>query len=278
MVRKIVAASVLALGLACSAAFGWGNTGHKAIVEIAAARLTPAAQKEVAALLGSPDALTGLTQYASWADEIRRGRGDTKNWHFVDIPVGEAGYDPARDCDKDDCIVAQIHREIAMLKDKSLAEPVRAEALRFLIHFVGDIHQPLHSADNQDRGGNEVKVMAGERKTNLHSVWDTATVNAIDTDPDKIAALLGPRITPELAAKWSASTPEDWANESFLIAKTKIYPDFPGSGTTLAPIVLKSDYTASMGPITAMQLAKAGVRLAAVLNEVFAPPGLVTTP
>jgi hypothetical protein len=261
---------ILSLALAAmtfSPSLAWDKTGHQAVAQIAAARLTPAAQAAVTDLLDAKDAITGMTDIAAWADEIRRGRGETAHWHYVDIEITNAGYDAARDCANDDCIVAQITKEIAIVKDKTLAKPVRAEALKFLIHFLGDIHQPLHCADNQDKGGNKLLLMAGAKKTNLHSVWDNATVAAIGPDAATIAATLSPKITPEIAAQWLTGTPEVWANESFMIAKMKIYPAFPGSGPTPAPIMLPEGYPASVGPITAMQLAKAGVRLAAVLND-----------
>jgi hypothetical protein len=269
MGAKNLALGAAAFTLSLMPSLAWDKAGHEAIAQIAAARLSPAAQAEVAALLDSKDAITGMTDVAAWADDIRRGRSDTGHWHYVDIPLDSDGYDAARDCAKDDCTVAQIGKDIGIVRDKALVKPLRAEALKFLIHFVGDIHQPQHCADNHDNGGNKVPMMAGPKKTNLHAVWDTAVVNAIGTDPAAIAAMLSPKITPEIAAQWSASLPEQWANEGFAIAKMKIYPQFPGAGTNLTPIVLPDSYPASVGPITAMQIAKAGVRLASVLNAAF---------
>jgi beta-galactosidase beta subunit len=266
--KRIVLSLAMAV-LAFAPSQAWDKTGHQAIAQIAAAHLSPAAKAAVADLLDAKDATSAMTEVAPWADEIRRGRGETAHWHFVDIPITSNGYDAARDCADDDCAIAQINKEIAVLKDKTLLKPVRAEALKFLIHFVGDIHQPLHAADNDDRGGNKVTVMVGAKKTNLHAVWDNAVIRAIGSEPEAIAALLSQKISPEVAAQWSTGTPEQWANESFMIAKTKIYPQFPGSGSTLTPIVLAESYPASVGPITATQLSKAGLRLAAVLNGVF---------
>jgi hypothetical protein len=269
MAMKRLAALLALLVLGCAPAFGWGHAGHSAIALIASERLTAAAKAQIAGLLDAKDAAAGLEQYASWADEIRDSRPETSGWHYVDIEIATNGYDAAIDCKDGDCVVAQIHKDIAILKDKSLAKPVRAEALRFLIHFVGDIHQPLHCADNNDKGGNGVTVYVAKKRTNLHSLWDTAIVNAISTSPDKVAAQISQRITPALAKQWQGGTPEQWANEGFAVAKAQIYAQFPGSGATQASIVLKPDYTAQQGPIAAAQLAKAGVRLAAVLNEVF---------
>lgn len=275
MRAKTLALALAVVAVSFGSALGWDKAGHQAVVRIAASRLTPAVQAAVADFLDSPDAVTGMDKYAAWADEIRKGRYSTAPWHYVDIPITSDGYDAARDCANDDCVVAQITKEITVLKDKTLAKPVRAEALMFLIHFVGDIHQPLHCANNDDKGGGKVVVMAGPQKTNLHAVWDTATVNAIGTDPAAIATLLSSKITPDVAAAWSTGTPEQWANEGFAIAKLKIYPQFPGSGSTLAPIILPATYPASVGPITAVQLAKAGVRLAAVLNGALGETAII---
>jgi beta-galactosidase beta subunit len=261
--------------LAFVPSLAWDKTGHQAIADIAAAHLNPTAQAAVADLLDAKDATTGMSEIADWADRARRSRDGTSHWHYVDIPVTSDGYDAARDCPEDDCIVAQIDKEIAIVKDKTLLKPVRAEALQFLIHFVGDIHQPLHCADNQDKGGTKFTVMAAGRKSNLHAVWDNAVVRAIGSEPDAIAAALSSKISPDVAAQWSTGTPELWANESFQIAKTKIYPQFPGTRSTLAPIVLAEAYPASVGTITATQLAKAGLRLAAILNATLGETAIV---
>lgn len=266
MYAKRFILSLMAATLAFAPSKAWDKTGHEAIAAIAATRLSPAAQAAVADLLEAKDATTGMTEIADWADRVRKSRDGTSHWHYVDIPVTADGYDVARDCPQDDCIVAQIDKEIAVVKDKTQTKPVRAEALKFLIHFVGDIHQPMHCADNQDNGGNKLTIMAAGRKSNLHAVWDNAVVRAIGSEPDAIATALSSKISPEVAAQWSTGTPELWVNECFLIAKTKIYPQFPSAGTRLAPIVLPEAYPASVGTITATQLAKAGLRLGAVLN------------
>jgi len=100
---------------------------------------------------------------STWPDEIKFQRPDTRPWHYVDIEIGTLGYDTSADCPTGDCVVAQIEKDEAILKDKRLTAPVRAEALRFLIHLVGHLHQSLHCADNHDRSGNEGKVLIGRR-------------------------------------------------------------------------------------------------------------------
>lgn len=248
-----------------SGAWAWGGEGHRIIALIAADRLTPAARAEVSELLGG-DARASMEEVSTWADEIRRDRPATGPWHYVNIEISTNGYDAARDCPAGDCVVAQVQKDERIIADHQLAKPVRAEALRFLIHFVGDLHQPLHCADNHDRGGNEVRVLVGAEETNLHAVWDTNVVAALGQNPDQVASSLGAQIGPGEAKSWSRGAPADWANETFGIAKRVIYSALPGEGGTTAPIILPQDYAARERSVTAAQLEKAGVRLAALLN------------
>ena len=259
------------IALLPSGAWAWGGEGHRTIALIAADRLTPAARAEVSDLLGG-DARGSMEEVSTWADEIRRDRPETAPWHYVNIEISTNGYDAGRDCSAGDCVVAQVQKDERILADHQLAKPVRAEALRFLIHFVGDLHQPLHCADNHDRGGNEVRVLVGAGETNLHAVWDTNVVAALGQNPDQVASGLVAQITPEEANSWSRGAPEDWANETFGIAKRVIYPALPGAGGTTAPIVLPRDYAARQRPVTAVQLERAGVRLAVMVNTALGSP------
>lgn len=248
-------------------AFAWGAEGHRIVAAIAANELAPAARAQVAELLGTDSAAAGMVAVSTWADEIRRQRPNTAPWHFVDIPVRSASYDPRRDCARDDCVIAQIERDRRIVADRQLAAPVRAEALRFLIHFVGDVHQPLHDADNDDRGGNRVQLILGRRHTNLHAVWDVDVVRALGRDPEEVASRLEHEITPAEKRDWSAGTAVQWANEAHQIARNEIYARLAGTGGTGAPIALTLQYPHQESSAAARQLEKAGVRLAAVLNS-----------
>jgi hypothetical protein len=211
-----------------------------------------------------------MVQVSSWADDIRPSRRETGPWHFVDIPIGSAGYDAARDCPDNNCVVAQIDRDQGIIADKSLAQPIRAEALKFLIHFVGDVHQPLHASNNNDRGGNEVHVIVGGgKRTNLHAVWDTYVVQALGSDTALVAGSLESKITPQDRAQWDSGNAADWANESFRVASREIYAKLPGKGGTDAPVILPETYATQEAPVVAVQLEKAGVRLALALNRAF---------
>ena len=227
------------------------------------------AKSQVADLLGGPDAASAMERYSTWADEVRPKRRNTAPWHYVDIEIDGDGYSASRDCLHDDCVVGQIERDTSILKNGSLAKPVRAKALRFLIHFVGDETQPLHCSDNHDRGRNNVRVILKGHRTNLHAVWDSAVVTALGRGSAPVAAHLSSQITPADQIAWSEGTPSSWANECWQISKREVYTDFQGHGGTSAPIVLPSDYLQRKAAIAAEQLERAGVRLAKIMNAVF---------
>lgn len=252
-------ALIFLLLFAPAPAFAWGAEGHEIIAAIALRELSPMARLQAASLLGG-DAM--LIHDANWADEVREQRSETGRWHYVDIPLGAPGYDPRRDCRAGGCVVARIDNDRRVLGDSRASRQMRVEALRFLIHFVGDIHQPLHAVDNNDKGGNAVRVtMPGER-TNLHRVWDGEVVEALGADADMIAGSIDRTITPAQRRSWQAGTPADWANESYRIARDEIYPMARGRRTMRLP----ASYPRAESPVVRQQLARAGVRLAWLLN------------
>ena len=155
---------------------------------------------------------------------------------------------------------------LEQLADRQLAPPVRAEALQFLIQFVGDLHQPLHAADNGDRGGNEVRVSIGRRQINLHAVWDTTLVQSLGKDATTVADDLIARITATDRTKWQTGDAANWANETWRVARVEIYAKIPGSGGTLAPVIMPTNCPSSELATVSVQLEKAGVRLGWVLN------------
>src|ERR1700719_2925000 len=156
--------------------YAWGPEGHDLIARIAETQLTPEVHSKVAAILGPG---VSMVSVASWADETRRSRPETAPWHYIDIPIGQRHRDMARDCPKGDCVIQKIEDFEAILRDPNAPAPQRREALMFVIHFVGDMHQPLHSSDNKDKGGNDVRVMFNDRNMNLHSLWDSGILGRI---------------------------------------------------------------------------------------------------
>ena len=171
---------------------------------------------------------------------------ETAAWHFVNIESAAKAMIQRRDCPKDNCVVRQIEREMRTAARSARAlRGARVEALRFLIHFVGDLHQPLHAADRHDKGGNAFTVYEGRKRSNLHRVWDEDLVEALGPDPDgsrgryRGRAFAGRR---ERAA-WRG-TPADWANESFQVAAREIYARLPATG----PVRLPRDYASREAP------------------------------
>jgi hypothetical protein len=252
--------ALIGLGLSwlCSPVQAWGPEGHEVIATIAAANLTPAARAQVSALLGG-DSMIVLD--ANWADEIRADRPDTASWHYVNIPLNASGYEQRRDCAQGQCVVAQIERDEAVLGDRRAPKPARADALRFLIHFIGDVHQPLHAADNGDKGGNAFTVFLRGKHTNLHHVWDNDVVDIFGRDAGTVAFQINSSLSPAQKAQDSGGAPAGWANES-LAAARGIYGQIRNPN-------LPRDYAQRQSGLTRDRLARAGLRLAAVLNRIL---------
>ena len=240
-------------------AIGWGTQGHEIVALIATHELSAPAQVQVSHLLGST---AMMVHQSNWADEIRDQRRDTGPWHYVDIPLGAPGYDARRDCADRACVVAQIENDQRILANRKLGDGARAQALRFLIHFVADVHQPLHAEDNDDKGGNQVRVVMGRERTNLHRIWDNDVVEVQGRDSTASADAILRSISPEQRQAWASGTPIQWANEAHGLARDQIYPPLAGRHEVRLP----RDYAWRQAPLARMQLAKAGLRLARLLN------------
>jgi len=240
-------------------AFAWGAQGHEIIATIAARQLTARAGAQVARLLGSP---AMLIHDSNWADEVRDRRPETGPWHYVDIPLAAPAYVPGRDCAGGQCVVAQISRARQTLADSQQPAAKRAEALRFLIHLVADLHQPLHAADDGDRGGNDVRINLNGRPTNLHQLWDTRMVEVLGTDSQAVAADIAGAVSPAQRKSCQAGTPASWADESHRLARERVYPIVKGRRS----LRLSAGYLRAETPAIRQQLAKGGTRLAWLLN------------
>jgi hypothetical protein len=269
---RLVAGFAAVIGLIGSAGpvTAWGPEGHAIISHIAAARLSAEARQQLIALLGSPSAET-MAAGANWADEVRRDRPMTAPWHYVNIELGSGGYMSSRDCADGACVVAQIKADSELLASGRGAVAERTEALKFLLHFVGDLHQPLHCADRHDRGGNEVAVALDGELTNLHRIWDTEEVRALGPDAATVAIRLNSQITPAEAAAWSNGTVGDWASQSFAIARDRIYARLPAEVD--GSVKMSGRNIRQNAEIAALQLKRAGIRLAAILNRTIGNPG-----
>ncbi len=257
---RLVAVLISACACPPGAARAWGDEGHRVVALIARGLMTPAAVAAADRLLDldGAEAAQGFARMANWADYWRFSHRETAPWHYVDIEIDAPdlaaachGFPPpgvpASSGPTEDCIVGRIRAFAAELADGTDPTPERATALKFLLHFVGDLHQPLHAADHRDRGGNCVRLaFAGTRTGTLHGYWDTGVVEHLDADPAKLAATLRGRITAADRARWSGGDPASWALETFAVAKASAYTlgTPPGCGRDAAPIALPPGYEA----------------------------------
>jgi hypothetical protein len=253
--RAALSTWVAAAMVAAPPALAWGPEGHEVVALIAMRHLTPAASDEARRLLaveGAPDIAAG----ASWADEHRHSHRGTGSWHYVDIPLDAAGYDAARDCPACACVITKIVEFAAELADRSVSDAKREVALKWIVHLVGDVHQPLHDEDHRDRGGNDVRVTWAGRTTNLHHVWDSDLVRVAGRNPEELTEQLDSN-APAIATD---GAPADWANEAHALA--------PGAYSLPYSHRLgrRSRYVRRKVPVVELQLERAGLRLAALLN------------
>jgi nuclease S1 len=239
-------------------AFAWGPTGHRAIGRIAERHLTPEAARAVAALLAPEQ----LAYVSTWADEIRSEPAWAKSeaWHYVTIPDGQT-YDTAEKSPNGDVIEA-IFRFEKVLADRGAPEPARVEALKWLAHLVGDVHQPLHVGRGDDRGGNDTVVLWFGEPTNLHSVWDAKLIESSQLSFTELVELVD-HPTPAELHDWQASGPRDWARESQEL-RTSCYE--------IGDRRLSYRYVHDHWPQVQRRLLQAGVRLAGELNRILGAP------
>jgi hypothetical protein len=242
-------------------AFGWGGEGHSLIARIAWVQLTPAVKARVSEILGPNVTIQSI---ASWADTVRNQRRETGPWHYIDIPIDKPHLDMARDCPKGDCVISKIEDFQKVLKDPATAPVQRREALMFLVHFVGDMHQPLHCSDNNDQGGNKVQVKFGDRPGNLHSLWDSGLLGKMPKEDVLFAEYSAD--SAKHAKSWSKGTVEDWAEQNHKVAQKVTYGKLPKVPAG-APEPIDATYEKKADPVVKIQIEKAGARLARVLNE-----------
>jgi hypothetical protein len=185
VLRSVCVANMLLLAFLFRSgpAWGWGSDGHRIVAVIAADNLTPSARSHVANLLGVPtDRITTAMEDASLRpdSEFREEDRSTAPWHFIDICLNDQRADVPARCPGGNCVTGKIDEYSRRLKESKYDRWGAAGDLAFLIHFVGDLHQPLHSANDADRGGNCVRVDSQSGARNLHDAWDTAIVRRLE--------------------------------------------------------------------------------------------------
>ncbi|MGB7308044.1 MAG: S1/P1 nuclease [Candidatus Acidiferrales bacterium] len=328
--RRFVCVCFLLFGFfaAAPSTWAWGCEGHQIVALIAEKHLNPRAAKMSRQILEKSPIDADLSRYckqtgldpfvdsSTWADDERSVKPDTGPWHFIDIPRGAPKGDIARYCPAaTGCVVSALAAQVRVLRDSSATTEARADALRFVIHLVGDIHQPLHDTTNDDLGGNCVPVTFFDRmpmetnleresySPNLHSVWDVGIIEhfapAQDPQaptPEQIAAEIAEagKIDSDFRARFASWQPGPidfaaWAWEGRDLAEEVAYGKLPHKIAIEPPRMVEScadddhistrmlrlderlgaDYENATAPVVQEQLAKAGVRLAAVLNSIW---------
>jgi hypothetical protein len=296
----------------------WGCKGHETVALIAEAHLTPSARAMAFKILADGPIDPTLSRYckepnldafadsSTWADDERQVQPGTAPWHFINIPRGVRESSVKDYCPPaTGCITSALAVQMAILRDRHATASARADALRFVIHFVGDIHQPLHDTNNNDRGGNcvpvtflgkaprETSVTAESYSPNLHGVWDTNIIDQFSNTetPQQLADELNAKFHARESA-WQSDPPDfsKWAWESHELAEKITYGQLPAKITVEAPLRelescaddnhistrmlhlnedLEADYQNAATPVVQEQLTKAGIRLAALLNSLW---------
>jgi hypothetical protein len=306
---------MLSNAFGAASARAWGCKGHQTVAFIAEKHLTPDAQKLVQKLLGENPIDPNLKRWcgnattdvlvdaSTWPDDVRNERKNGP-WHYIDIPRGKQKGSLDEYCGSEGCVTRAIEEQRAILQDKSASPIKRAEAIRYIVHFVGDLHQPLHAINNGDNGGNCVPVKyfhheplpnsqhpeREEYSPNLHQVWDTEIIerDMEVSNPHRYADELDEKFHAEIAAWESAGIHiENWAWESHERAESVVYGGFAEKIDTEPDVKPKScadnnhmgkrmfekhlaigeAYQTIAAKAAETGLAEAGIRLAMILND-----------
>lgn len=291
--RYFSLSAILLLTLAASHAHAWGDRGHAITALIAWQFMTPVTQQRVTQILATDD--SGLVDnsfaaQSTWADEYRdsdRENGkeryrQTFRWHFINLELNRADFDaacfgnkplsgPATAGPAEECITNKIDQFARELRDTDTDARERLRALQFLLHLVGDVHQPLHASNNDDKGGTQVYVIVGAKnRMTLHRYWDAEIVYRLGRDAESTAANFAQRIGPDEIARWQQGSTRDWTMESWRIARGDIYRRLP-EPLPSGDYRLDNTYHNRAREIARVQLQRAGVRIAFMLNSIFDP-------
>ena len=267
-------AALLALSaLAAAPAAAWGPVGHRITAQIAQDNVSGQTRARIAQILGHEE----LPEAATWPDEQRSNpdafwQTTSYPWHFVTLPVGQAPEHLDHPSEGD--AETALESFTAVLRDPAASPEDKARALRFVVHIVGDLHQPLHVGKPGDRGGNDVKVKWFDDPVvqNLHWVWDEGMIRRQELSFSEYAARLEARMTAEQVVAWWNVEPDAWMAESAAL-RDRIYPapsERDGAGTPEAPFVMRYWYPYEWTPEMELRLQQSGIRIAAYLDWVFA--------
>jgi hypothetical protein len=246
----------------------WSEFGHRLIGELAERQLSPGARAAVAELL-KHESEPSLAGVSGWADDVREAKleayAHTRSWHYLNLPSLDCDYVPARDCPDGNCVIGAINSQARLLADTRLPAKQRSEALKFLVHLVGDAHQPLHAGLARDRGGNEYQLNVNGEGSNLHSVWDSLILQGGPRGITAYATYLQEGIESlDSATSATPSAAAGWALESCrLLRERAVYPAKRRIGKT---------YLDRFRPLAERRLQLASKRLAEVLEAALVSP------
>jgi hypothetical protein len=310
LICRLAGLILCSLPLLSTPTFGWGCKGHQTVALIAEKRLSPEARQFLESLLKENPVDPQLKRYcgpfpgslladsSTWPDDVR-GALNNGLWHYIDIPRGATRAPLASFCGDGGCVTQAIADQVAILKDPHADPRKRADAVRYIVHFVGDLHMPLHATDNNDEGGNCLPVRYFRRAPrahnhsftpNLHGLWDTTIVerDMEGADPYEFADFLDQSFGPELEAWQKAGIHvDDWAWESHDLAESVVYGLLTPKVLAEAPVPVHScaddnnvgerllnlhfaigeSYQQMAGPAIEKRIAQAGIRLAMILND-----------
>ena len=252
-----------------SSAHAWGFQGHQITGLIAESLLTDTAKRQVEQLLGKESLAAATTYMDKQRSALSKRWHLSSHWHYDNQALCQ--FQPY--CLDGHCATYQIERFTAVLSDRKASTADRALALRLLIHMLGDIHQPLHTSDNNDRGGNSIKVRlyTGKRQYSLHEVMDTVLIKQLIGSQrlDTYAKQLKTTYQPQFS-RWQAGSPKEWAAQSHFLATQQVYRQLPEFTCGIAPkttLTLSESYVYAAKTYLPEQMAKAGVRMAYILNS-----------
>lgn len=272
--RKII----FILCLTSAKVFAWGPTGHRVVGVVAERFMNPKAHLNVHRILNGQS----LSRVSTWSDEIKSdptNYSHTFNWHYTDWKEGDHQHDETNSSGK---LLTAISEQIEILKDPNAGQDKKAFALKFIVHLVGDLHQPLHIGNGLDQGGNKCKVYFHKKETNLHALWDEGLIEFTKLSYTELASFIAQGRTKEEVQSWKNGTLLDWALESKNI-RASIYPEDIKPLQT--PVSLKQycrgdievssedmpklgyEYSFQFVPVVEKRLFQAGLRLAQILNQ-----------
>ena len=283
-ILTLIFALTLLFDFAPKDAKAWRDDGHRIVCHIALLELQPEARAEVVRLIALDESTQTFEEACIWADDVLyTTHRETETWHYMSVHKDDPVVDMG-DCNAErGCILSAIERHVAVLSAPGSSDHNRLEALKFLGHWIGDLHQPLHIGYTTGRGGNNNHViwqgaatpispfLLNPRETNMHRVWDHEMLDDLRLQPYRHATRLWMALSDDERGAWAGMDAVAWAQESRDIAvspETQYLPIDP-AGPAPAPLILGPEYLQQHWPTVELRLKQGGVRLGHMLNQLL---------